>query len=320
MQNQQVYLEEISLAEIFNALYRGKFIITAIVVVFAAVSVFIATSLPNMYKSETKLIAAADSTGGLSSLSGSLGGLASMAGLSIGGDTNEKTLIAKEMLKSRKFLASFVEKRNILIPLIAAEGVDDQGNLIINENLYSTELKQWVRNVVAPKPVIPAAEDIYYAFQKYLTVYTDNKSGITIISFEFFRADIAQQWLDWLIADINSEIKNRDMVEAKDSINYLTQLIEETDNSAMREAFYLLVEEQTKTLLLTEVREEYVFRAIDPAIFPEEKSSPQRAFICILMTVVGGILAIMFVLIKHFLFRSKQVDSVLPSSNETVLN
>lgn len=309
MQNQQTYLEEVSLSELLQALYKSKFTIIFITALFAVSSVIIAINIPNLYKSETKLIASSESTANLSSIAGSLGGLASMAGLSLGGESGEKSLIAREMLKSRKFLSKFVANRGILVPLIAAEGVDEQGDLLINEKLYNSQTKEWVRDVVPPKPVVPASEDIYFAFQDYLTVEHDKKSGITTVSFEFYRADIAQQWLAWLIEDLNKEIKATDMVEAKESITYLTELINKNENAALREAFYQLVEEQTKTLLLTEVRDEYVYRAIDPATFPEEKSSPQRALICVVMTIVGGIIAVAWVLIRYFMNKSKSKES-----------
>ena len=305
MQNQQIYLEEVSLSELLQSLYKSKFTLIFITTLFAVSSVLIAINIPNLYRSETKLIASSESTSNLSSLAGGLGGLASMAGLSLGSESGEKSLIAREMLKSRKFLSKFVEKSGILVPLIAAEGVDEQGNLLINEKLYNTQTKEWIRDVVPPKPVVPASEDIYFAFQEYLIVDHDKKSGITTVSFEFYRADIAQQWLSWLIEDLNREIKVNDMVEAKASITYLTGLIDKNENAALKEAFYQLVEEQTKTLLLTEVRDEYVHRAIDPATFPEEKSSPQRALICIVMTIVGGIIAVAWVLIRYFISKGR---------------
>jgi len=316
MKNQHAYLEEVSLTEIFSVLNRSKVLIIFIISIFAIISVFIAINLPNLYKSETKLIAATEQSGGLSSLAGGLGGLASMAGLNLGGESRDKSLIAREMLTARKFLTAFVEKRNILIPLIAAEGVDENGELLINDKLYNTRTNKWVRDVVAPKPIIPTSEDIYFAFQEYLTVEHDKKSGITTISFEYYRADIAQQWLTWLIEDLNEEIKQNDMIEAKKSIAYLLEVVGKTNNSALHEAFYSLIEEQTQTLLLTEVRDEYVYKAIDPATFPEEKSSPKRALICIIITILGGIIAVMFVLIRHFASQTKKTIHVYRSDEE----
>jgi LPS O-antigen subunit length determinant protein (WzzB/FepE family) len=53
------------------------------------------------------------------------------------------------------------------------------------------------------------------------------------------------------------------------------------------------------------VRDEYVFKTIDPAIVPEQKFKPKRALICVLGVLLGGMLSVMIVLIRHFVSKSK---------------
>ena len=52
--------------------------------------------------------------------------------------------------------------------------------------------------------------------------------------------------------------------------------------------------------MLADVREEYALEVIDPAVVPETKSAPDRALICILGALLGGILSVLFVLLKHY--------------------
>jgi uncharacterized protein involved in exopolysaccharide biosynthesis len=66
----------------------------------------------------------------------------------------------------------------------------------------------------------------------------------------------------------------------------------------MQTIFYQLIEEQTKTIMLANVRQDYVLEVIDPAIVPEEEAQPRRALICVLTTLLGGFLAVIFVLIR----------------------
>jgi uncharacterized protein involved in exopolysaccharide biosynthesis len=301
MNEQAVKVEEITLKEIWQVVFKYKIFILFIVGLFAVSSVLIAKSLPNLYRSEVTLIASGESSSGLSSLAGSLGGLANLAGVSLGGSGGkDNALIATEMLKSRAFLADFVDKYGLLVPLIAAEGLNEDGSLLLNEKVYDVEAKKWIRTVVAPKPVTPSAEDIFKRFRQILSVTRDGKTGVVRITLEFYRADIAQKWLNLLIKEINLTIKEKDMQEANNSIQYLTNVVEVTTNSAMKQSFYQIIEEQMKTLLLTKVRDEYVFSTIDPATFPEEKSSPKRALICIVITIVGFVFALMVVLIRHY--------------------
>ena len=68
----------------------------------------------------------------------------------------------------------------------------------------------------------------------------------------------------------------------------------------MREVFYTIIEEQTKNKMVAEVSPEYVFVAVSPSMIPEEKSKPRRAVICIIGTLLGAMLGILLVLIKHY--------------------
>ena len=68
----------------------------------------------------------------------------------------------------------------------------------------------------------------------------------------------------------------------------------------MTEVFAELIEEQTKTVMLANVTDEYVFQVIEPPVAPELKSEPQRALICVLGVLLGGMLALVMVLIRHY--------------------
>ena len=61
-----------------------------------------------------------------------------------------------------------------------------------------------------------------------------------------------------------------------------------------------LIEQQTKTVMLANASDEYVFQVIEPPVAPELKSEPKRALICVLGTLLGGVLAMVFVLIRHY--------------------
>jgi LPS O-antigen subunit length determinant protein (WzzB/FepE family) len=66
----------------------------------------------------------------------------------------------------------------------------------------------------------------------------------------------------------------------------------------MQSVFYQLIEDQIKNKMLAEVQDEFVFKIVDPAVIPEEKSKPKRALICILGFMLGGMLGVAFVLVR----------------------
>jgi uncharacterized protein involved in exopolysaccharide biosynthesis len=294
--------DEIDLRELWNVIWRGKWIIIAITAIFAVASVFYALSLPNIYKSEALLTPAdSDQQGGLSGLSGQLGGLASLAGVNLGGGKTDKTALAIEILKSREFFAKFAEKHNILPDLMAVESWDLKTNEIkYVETAYVAKTGEWLREVEPPKQAKPSFQEAKRVFDSFITIEQNPDTGMVLLSFEHYSPHIAKLWLDWLIEDINSDMKTRDKQEAKRSINYLQSQIDETNIVEQKSLLYQLIEEQAKTLMFTEVREEYVFKTIDPALVPEVKFKPKRSFIVFIAILVGGLLSVLFVILKHF--------------------
>ena len=82
----------------------------------------------------------------------------------------------------------------------------------------------------------------------------------------------------------------------KRSIAFLEKEMQSTTLVDMRSILFSLIEQQTEIIMLASVRSDYLFKVIDPAIVHENKSSPNRALICILGTIFGGFLSVIFIL------------------------
>lgn len=300
---QTVADDEIDLRELFSAIWQGKWTVIAITSLFAVASVFYAINQPNIYKSEALLAPAEEQqNGGLGALAGQFGGLASLAGVNLGGgNASNKSQLAIEILKSRQFTSQFIQKHNLLPNLMAVKSWDlASGNLMYNTDVYNPDTNTWLRQVKAPKKAEPSMQEAYKVFSSILIITESKESGMTTLAVEHQSPVIAQQWVNWLIQDINEVMKNRDVAEANKSTEFLTKQLNQTKIADIRTVLYKLIEEQTKTIMFANVRNEYVFKTIDPALVPEEKSGPKRALICILGVLLGGMLGIMFLLIRLF--------------------
>ena len=295
--------DEIDLSELWSAIWSGKLIIIVVSFIFAVSSIAYALSKPDVYKASILLSpAASDSAGGLGAIAGQLGGLASLAGISLGGGGGvDKTALALEIIKTRAFLENFISKHNLLLPLMASEKWDRvNDSLIFDDEIYDTVNKKWVREVSFPKKLVPSSWEAYQELLKLISISQDKTTSLVIISIEFYSPEIAKNWLNWLVADVNNAMRDKDEKEAQASINYLTKQLEKTEVSAMETVFYQLIEEQTKNMMLTKVSAEYVLKTIDPAQVPEKKLGPERALIIVLGTMLGGILSVLIVLVRHF--------------------
>ncbi len=83
------------------------------------------------------------------------------------------------------------------------------------------------------------------------------------------------------------------------SITYLKKQIENTQLAEMQSMLYSLIEEQMKIILLANVRDEYVFKIIDPAVIPEEKAKPKR-FLIVLSAFIFGLFVSMFIVFVRY--------------------
>lgn len=300
----QVSDDEIDLREIFVAVWSGKLTVLAFTFIVSIIVVLLAISLPNEYRSEA-LLSPVNQEGGLSGLASNLGGLASLAGVNLNkGDGDNKTILAIETLKSRRFFKEFNERHNILPSLMAATEWDANTNqLIFDESLYNPATMTWVIQEDSNKSKVPSIQEAHKQFLERLIISQDDDTGFVRVSFEFYSPYIAKEWVDKLVFDINETIKKRDVAQAERSIAYLNEQIQITQLTELKTGFFEMIQSQTETMMLANASKEYLFQTLDPAIVPELKSKPKRALMCVLGAMLGGILGIIFVLVRHFIKR-----------------
>jgi len=58
-------------------------------------------------------------------------------------------------------------------------------------------------------------------------------------------------------------------------------------------------------MMLAKATPEYLFKTIDPAVVPELRVKPNRSLIAALGVLLGGMLGVLLVLIRHYAFNSK---------------
>ena len=304
--------DEIDLRELFKAVWKGKWIILATTFVFAVASVLYALSLPNIYKADALLAPAeSSSSGGLSKMAGQLGGLAALAGVNLGGAESSQTDLAVQVMKSRQFIDAFISKHDLLVPLMAAKDWDLLNNqLVMDDDVYDQSTGEWLREPEGLRGSKPTAQEAFEVFKEdILSVNQDKDSGLYTVSIKHYSPYVAQQWVDWMVEDINKVMRERTIAETSQNLDYLNTQLLKTAVADMQSTFYKLIEEQTKSLMLAEVQEEFVFKTVDPAVVPELKDGPKRALICVLITFLGGMIGVAIVLVR-FAFRKEEPEDL----------
>ena len=300
----QPYDDEIDLRELFTVLWAGKKLIVAITAIFAMVSVGYALSLANQYKASAVVSPSQSGGSSLGAMAGQLGGLASLAGIDIGSGESNETQEAIEIMQSWAFMEEFIQTHDLQVPIYAAIGWDKGSNsLKLDNDLYDVTSERWlIEDDESGENRAPSSWELYEAFRGRVAVSQDKKSGLINISVEYYSPQIAKQWVDLFITTINDYMRARKLEQVNRNIEYLTAQIDKTAIADMREVFYQLVEEQTKSKMLAEASPEYAFVTVSRAMVPEEKSQPQRALVCVLGTLLGGMLSVLWVLVRRYAF------------------
>jgi uncharacterized protein involved in exopolysaccharide biosynthesis len=293
------YDDEIDLRELFAALWAGRVKIVAITAIFAIASVIYALSMPNQYKATVLLSPTQSSGGGLSGALGQLGGLASLAGVSLGGGESSDGQIAQEIMQSWSFIEGFIDNNNLAVGVYAAVGWDKGSNEVqINDTLYNVTKAEWVGNT--EQLGSPSSWNLFNAFSKILSVSEDKKSGLVMVSIEYYSPLIAKQWLDLYVAAINEHMQKREMAKVTRNIEFLQAQIKKTNIAEMQQVFYAIIEEQIKNKMLAEASPDFAFESVSPSMVPEQRSQPNRKLICILGALLGGMLSVLLVLVMHY--------------------
>lgn len=301
--NETQYDDELDIIELISVILAGKTKIISITIAFAIFSAIYALSIPNQYKAEALLAPAQSDNSSLSGALDQLGGLASLAGVNLDNNSTNESEIAREAMQSWSFIEKFIVDNNIEIEVYAAEGwIRDSNTLKIDADLYDSETGTWfVKNDNTGEVGPPSSWKLFESFSEMLVISEEKNSGLISVSIEYYSPLIAKQWVDMYVNSINYFMQQRQVAKTSRNIEYLKEQIGKTNIVEMEEVFYSIIEEQTKNKMLAEASPDYAFVAVGPSMVPEQKSQPQRALICILGSLMGAILSILWVLATHYL-------------------
>lgn len=301
------YDREIDLKELFSVLLEGKWIIVSVTTFISIAGVIYSLLLPNIYESKSLLVPVNPS----SSISGALqnySGLAGLAGINLpaGNDEGNSSKAIKK-ISSLSFFENNLLKNIYLPDLMAIKSWNGKTNtLTYDESIYNVNNSTWIRDYSYPQQQIPSAQESFEVFiDEHLSLSEDTNSGFITLSIKHQSPFIAKQWVELIINEVNAFYRQKDKSESEKAVSYLNQQISMTGLSEIKQVIAQLLQEETQKLALIEANQYYVFDYIDPPAVMEEKSEPKRVLILIISALLGGMLSIGLVLIKHFFFKEK---------------
>jgi uncharacterized protein involved in exopolysaccharide biosynthesis len=279
---QRATVEETYLFELWEDVWRQRWLVVATTVAFALLASVVVVLVPSWYRADV-LLAPVDQKRSLGALS-QLGSLATLAGISVAsGDSAE----AIAVLKSRDLTRDFIEQHDLL-PILYA--------------------KKWDPKARAWKSMDPEArpdlrDAVRYFDRNVRTVEEDRRTRMVRLTIEWKDAKLAAEWANRLADRINQEMRARALAEAEANIAYLKTKLSAETTLELHQSISEILEREMEKVMLAQGNKDFAFHIIDRAEIAKRRSKPQRVLIVIIATMAGGLLSVLFVLRRSMVHR-----------------
>lgn len=292
----------INLKKVLNIFYSSKLLIVSITLIISLSTLFLSTLLINVYNSNATL--QVNESQGKSS-SGMLGGyadLAGMAGISLPKNSDDKGILAVEIIRSRDFFSFLMEKYDLKLPIMASGGFDQStGEIIYNKKIYDIGNSKWVRKASSPLKPEPNMLETHAKFiEDILSVGIFKKTGFIDISINHHSPIFANELLEIVIFELNETARKRDLKDAKNAISFLNSQLSKYSLAGNKNIIFKLMEQQLHTQMMAEVEEGYLLKVIDSPSKPVKKIWPSRIVIVILGTFFGFAFSLLYALLRYY--------------------
>ena len=291
--------DEIDLRELFATIWNNKFKIVFFTFVVTSLTIAYTLSIPNSYKSETKLVSqtqAKPSLGGLSALAG-------MAGIDLGGGgTIDPATSFNTILNDFSFQKYMIEKYNLVNKLDIKK--EDLVFALNYDGIYT-----FLQNK-KKKEKFSKEELEYNAFQKLIkmiSISTDKKSGMITLEIESTNRYLAKDLVEIYLNEITAQLRKIEMRSVEQQIEYYTKEMENTVELSMKDQLGQLASGLVQKKVLSQANEYYNVKqlTLPQVAYIKDKTKPKRALIVIVSFITSIILGIFIIFFLEFIKKEK---------------
>ena len=262
-------------------LSRYRWTVALTMFVCLALAIALAFLWRPVYRGEVVFTPAGqEAEAGLASLGGQLGALGSIAGLSDPSAQLKEQALA--ILQSKSFTKELIDREN-LMPLLFADRWD-------------AATGQWLADAE-----VPTLGDAFELFE----ISAGSPRTGSPESLPWPLTGTTGSWrrrgANMLVSGINDRVRREVIEEAEESLAFLQSELEKNSAVELRMANFRMQETQLNRIMLANVKSEYVFDIIDPAMVADEDKfvAPRRALILALGLSLGLLLGLVFAAIRH---------------------
>jgi uncharacterized protein involved in exopolysaccharide biosynthesis len=197
------------------------------------------------------------------------------------------------MLRSRSFISAFIAAND--------------GFATLYPDAWDSETGSWREG-----EFVPSEQDIYLRMvESVLSVSTNKDSGIVRIAVSLHDRLVATEWANEIVRMLNQKFREYVAAEAERSIEYLYGELEKASSVELRQVIHRLIETQIQTIMLTNVRKDFVFRVIDPAAAPDADYYvwPRRVLLAFIGLVLGGLIGLVIAAVREAVRAARVADA-----------
>lgn len=275
---------DLSIIDVISLVIRHKTWVIILTFLGAVAGFLIGYIQQPIYRADTLLSVVEDknTSGGLAGLARQVGGLA--GAVNIGATGSDKN-VAIAVLRSRAFVVKFIRERGI--------------EKVLFSDLLAPDGETWAQE----KRGAPTDSDVFELFNKQIfSVREDSNTGLITVSIEWHDSQVATDWANEIVREINSQLRTRARTQAESSVDYLQSESGRISNVHTQRAIYNLIEQQINEIMLANVTEEYAFEVIDPATAsdPDDYVKPHKVFLLVSGLMAGFLLAMALTVGREF--------------------
>ncbi len=264
---------DVPLFELWHDLWSRRWLILVVICVLTIAAIVVAATAEPVYRSSIVIMKAdtQEQKGILGSLASGFGGFGGFLPQGFLGGGGDETLEAAAILLSRAFTESFIVDQNLLPILFSDKWDPERGDWRDPQNVPSMN-----RAVsLFDREIRRLDEDEYF--------------GTLILTVEWHDRELAARWANLMVERLNERLRSTAVFEAESSLQYLNEELQKASILNLREAIYTLVQDQINKIMLANVRKEYAFKVIDPAVVADEGAFvwPNRFMLICLGLIVG---------------------------------
>lgn len=244
--------QELNLLDYWRVIWKRKIFIVAVVLITVLATAVHSLYIKDIYQATAIIAPVSDekSSGGLAILSQQFGGL---PGISLPSSVSTSEII--NLLKSNMIREKILEKYNLL-PVLFPEG--------------------WNKENIKQGSKIPTTWDGLRRLKAIIAINNNIKENTISVSAEFNNPEMTAKLVNYLLTTLAEHMGSEAKRAALTKRRYLEEQLRSTSDPLIRQKIYNLISQQVETAMMSEMKEDFVFKVLDPPRVPDRRIRPER--------------------------------------------